>query len=41
IGVSTCPDNAHTAKDLILTADKALYKAKETGKNKVIVSSEE
>lgn len=41
IGVSTCPDNAHTAKDLILTADRALYKAKETGKNKVIVSSEE
>ncbi len=38
IGVSTCPDNANTVKDLILTADKALYKAKEAGKNKVVVS---
>ena len=40
IGVSACPDNVHTPRDLILTADKALYKAKNTGKNKVVISSE-
>lgn len=38
IGVSTCPDNANTVRDLILTADQALYGAKHTGKNKVVVS---
>jgi diguanylate cyclase (GGDEF)-like protein len=40
IGVSTCPEDAITVKDLILTADKALYTAKETGKNKVTVAPE-
>lgn len=38
IGVSTCPDNASTVRDLIITADEALYKTKHTGKNKVIFS---
>jgi diguanylate cyclase (GGDEF)-like protein len=37
IGVSACPDNALTIKDLILGADKALYEAKKSGKNKVVV----
>lgn len=36
IGVSTCPDNARLAKDLIQTADEALYRAKGAGKNRVI-----
>lgn len=38
IGVATCPDNALTIKDLILTADSALYKAKHTGKDCVVAS---
>lgn len=38
IGVSVCPDNANNAKDLMLTADQALYKAKKTGKNRVVIS---
>ncbi|MBI5205825.1 MAG: GGDEF domain-containing protein [Nitrospirae bacterium] len=38
IGVSICPDNAKSVRDLILTADQALYKAKQTGKNKVVVN---
>lgn len=37
IGVSTCPDNAQTIRDLIMAADKALYTAKQTGKNRVVV----
>lgn len=35
IGVSVFPDNAGNTRDLIEKADKALYLAKETGKNKV------
>ena len=38
IGISTWPDNAHTPRDLILTADQALYKAKKAGKNRTIIS---
>ncbi|MDH4232053.1 MAG: diguanylate cyclase [Nitrospirota bacterium] len=38
IGASTCPDNAKTAKDLILAADESLYQAKRNGKNNVVVS---
>jgi diguanylate cyclase (GGDEF)-like protein len=38
IGASTLPDNALTLKDLIFSADAALYEAKRTGKNKVVVS---
>lgn len=38
IGVSTCPDNANTLRELILAADRALYTAKEKGKNKVIIA---
>lgn len=38
IGVSACPDNARTVKELMITADEALYRAKQTGKNRVITS---
>jgi len=38
IGVSLCPDNAVTAKDLILKADRSLYAAKQSGKNRVVLS---
>lgn len=38
IGVSTCPDHAQTARDLIISADKALYEAKASGKNRVVIS---
>jgi len=37
IGISSLPDHASTKKDLIRTADIALYKGKTTGKNKVVV----
>lgn len=35
LGVSTYPDSANTIADLIEAADKILYNAKETGRNKV------
>lgn len=38
IGVSTFPDNALNMQDLIEMADRALYLAKETGKNRVCFS---
>lgn len=36
IGISVCPDDVDSVEDLISTSDKALYKAKQTGKNKVV-----
>jgi diguanylate cyclase (GGDEF)-like protein len=35
LGVATCPLNASSAESLIAKADKALYKSKRCGKNKV------
>jgi diguanylate cyclase (GGDEF)-like protein len=35
IGISVYPEDADSIRDLISTADKALYKAKQSGKNKV------
>ncbi len=35
IGVSSCPANANSMKEIVLTSDKALYKAKKSGKNRV------
>jgi two-component system, cell cycle response regulator len=37
IGLSSLPDRASTKKDLIRTADIAMYKGKTSGKNKVVV----
>lgn len=34
-GIATCPSDAFNANELIEKADKALYKAKESGRNKV------
>ncbi|TAN45415.1 MAG: sensor domain-containing diguanylate cyclase [Nitrospirae bacterium] len=39
IGVASCPQNALSIKDIINEADKALYEAKRTGKNRVVLSS--
>lgn len=39
IGVSNCPKSANAVEDLIRTADKALYEAKISGKNRVVESS--
>jgi diguanylate cyclase (GGDEF)-like protein len=35
-GVATCPTDAFSAMDLIDKADKALYKAKDAGRNKIV-----
>lgn len=37
LGVAEYPDDAHNIEDLINKADKAMYAAKKTGKNKVVV----
>ncbi len=39
IGVATCPGNARSSEELVNLADQALYQAKKSGKNVVIVSS--
>lgn len=38
IGVASMPEHAKTIRDLVSEADKALYEAKRTGKNRVVVS---
>jgi diguanylate cyclase (GGDEF)-like protein len=37
IGLSACPKDANNIRDLVDYADQALYRAKETGRNKVCV----
>jgi len=39
IGVSACPKNGTIIRDIVTKADDALYNAKETGKNKVCIST--
>lgn len=38
IGVAACPANGITMKDIVITSDQALYKAKNGGKNRVSLS---
>jgi len=40
IGLASCPKAANNSRDLLMAADKALYKAKETGKNKIVTSGD-
>ena len=40
IGVAECPRDAQSLDDLIRLADKALYKAKEKGKDRVVLATE-
>jgi diguanylate cyclase (GGDEF)-like protein len=41
IGLATLPQDASNSADLVVIADKALYKAKHTGRNKVCAANEE
>jgi diguanylate cyclase (GGDEF)-like protein len=41
IGVASCPESATGIRDLILSADNALYAAKRNGKNCVIAADPE
>ena len=38
LGISSFPEDGTELEELISSADKALYKAKETGRNKICVS---
>jgi diguanylate cyclase (GGDEF)-like protein len=38
IGVASYPENGRTLAELLESADKALYRAKETGRNRVCVA---
>jgi diguanylate cyclase (GGDEF)-like protein len=40
VGIATCPEDAKVKEDIIDRADKALYHAKETGRNKVVAWTE-
>ena len=40
MGVSTFPDDGEAMEELLLAADKAMYVAKQTGKNKVVAAAE-
>lgn len=40
VGLATFPDDAVTEEDLILRADKALYQAKNSGRNRVVDAKE-
>jgi diguanylate cyclase (GGDEF)-like protein len=38
IGVAVFPDHGYTAHDLLRSADKALYKAKNAGRDRVVLA---
>ncbi|UCD46792.1 MAG: GGDEF domain-containing protein, partial [Deltaproteobacteria bacterium] len=39
-GLATFPRDGETTADLLQVADKALYKAKQTGRNKIVLTEE-
>lgn len=39
VGVATAPSGRHTARDLVLIADEALYRAKRLGRNRVMAQA--
>lgn len=41
LGISTFPEHGKTSKEIIDNADKALYIAKESGRNRTVIYSEE
>lgn len=41
IGLASCPKAANNSRDLLMAADKALYRAKAAGKNRIVIDGKD